>query len=132
MVDGRIVGQIGPGLLALLGVDRDDTEQCADRLLAKMLNYRIFPDVEGKMNVSVKANRGGVLFVSQFTLAADTHKGLRPSFSAAAPPVAAEHIYRYCLDWLKREQGTVASGVFGADMKVSLVNDGPVTFLLEG
>lgn len=131
-VEGRVVGQIGPGLLAFLGVDREDTEATADRLLDKMLNYRIFPDAGGKMNVSVQASGGGVLLVSQFTLAADTRKGLRPSFSAAAAPAAAEHIYDYCLTQLKQLHNPVACGTFGADMKVSLINDGPVTFLLEG
>lgn len=130
-VEQRIVGEIGPGLLALLGVDRMDTEQSAERLLDKMLNYRIFPDAEGKMNLSVKATGGGVLLVSQFTLSADTHKGLRPSFSAAAPPDHAERIYRHCLAVLKSQHIPVASGEFGADMKVALVNDGPVTFMLE-
>ena len=131
-VENSMVGRIGPGLLVLLGVDREDTVEIADRLLDKMLNYRIFPDAEGKMNVSVKAMGGGVLLVSQFTLAADTRKGLRPSFSAAAPPQTAERIYLYSLERLKQEHGPIASGVFGADMKVSLINDGPVTFLLEG
>jgi len=131
-VENSMVGRIGPGFLVLLGVDREDTVEIADRLLDKMLNYRIFPDAEGKMNVSVKAMGGGVLLVSQFTLAADTRKGLRPSFSAAAPPQTAERIYLYSLERLKQEHGPIASGVFGADMKVSLINDGPVTFLLEG
>jgi D-tyrosyl-tRNA(Tyr) deacylase len=131
-VDDRVIGQIGPGLVALLGVEREDTEAIADRLLEKMLNYRIFADAEGKMNVSVRAMGGAVLLISQFTLASDTGKGLRPSFSAAAAPPVAERLYLYCLDQLKRQHGQVASGLFGADMKVALTNDGPVTFLLEG
>jgi len=130
-IDGRVVGQIGPGLLVFLGIDQGDTEKTADTLLEKMLDYRVFPDAGGKMNVSVRASGGAVLLVSQFTLSADTRKGLRPSFSAAAPPREAERLYNYCLECLKSRCTSVASGIFGADMKVMLVNDGPVTFLLE-
>jgi D-tyrosyl-tRNA(Tyr) deacylase len=130
-IEGEVVGEIGSGLLVFLGIDRNDDEQVAKKLLEKLLDYRIFPDVEGRMNLSVQQAAGGVLLVSQFTLSADTHKGLRPSFSSAAPPPEAERLYRYCLGWLKNRHPVVASGVFGADMQVELVNNGPVTFLLE-
>jgi D-tyrosyl-tRNA(Tyr) deacylase len=129
--DGEQVGAIGRGVLVLLGIDRSDTEQLADRLLDKLLDYRVFPDGEGRMNCSVKDTGGGVLLVSQFTLSADTRKGLRPSFSSAAPPDQARHLYEYCLARLRSRHRPVAAGVFGADMAVSLINDGPVTFLLE-
>ena len=131
-VNDNVIGQIDSGLLVFLGVDKGDTEQAADRLLDKMLNYRIFPDTQGRMNISVKNYGGGVLLVSQFTLSADTQKGLRPSFSSAAHPQQAERFYQYCLERLKQEHSQIANGIFGADMKVSLVNDGPVTFWLEG
>lgn len=130
-IGGNIVGQIGQGLLVLLGIDRGDTEEIANKLLGKMLDYRVFPDAEGKMNLSVRAVKGGVLLVSQFTLSADTHKGLRPSFSSAASPSEAERLYQYFLGQLKNTHPETASGIFGADMKVSLINDGPVTFLLQ-
>jgi D-tyrosyl-tRNA(Tyr) deacylase len=132
VVDGQVVGEIGRGLLVLLGVDKQDDRASADRLLEKILDYRVFPDEAGKMNRSLRDVQGGLLLVSQFTLSADTGKGLRPSFSAAASPGEAEALYRYCLYTLKGRHPKVEAGVFGADMKVSLVNDGPVTFLLDG
>ena len=130
-IDGDAVGAIGRGILALVGVQKGDTEASADRLLERVLGYRIFPDAEGRMNRSVAEVGGAVLLVSQFTLSADTRKGLRPSFSSALPPEEAEPLYDYLLSRLQSRHPHVAAGVFGADMQVSLVNDGPVTFLLE-
>jgi D-tyrosyl-tRNA(Tyr) deacylase len=130
-VDGQCAGAIGVGLLLLLGLDKGDDEATADRMLDKLLAYRVFPDEAGRMNCSVVDVSGGVLLVSQFTLSADTRKGLRPSFSTALPPAEAETLYHYTLAELQRRHDPVAAGVFGADMQVSLVNDGPVTFLLE-
>ncbi len=130
-IDGRTSGEIGRGLLVLLGLDRGDDREAADRMIGKLLAYRVFPDDEGRMNRSVADIEGGVLLVSQFTLSADTRKGLRPSFTAAMPPAEAEALYDYTLDRLGEHHGDVAAGEFGADMQVTLVNDGPVTFLLE-
>lgn len=130
-VDEQVVGSIGRGLLVLLGVEKSDNEAMADKLLKKILNYRVFPDENDKMNLSVSDINGGVLFVSQFTLVADTRKGLRPSFSSAASPADAERLYRYMVESAKQCAGNVEEGVFAADMKVALLNDGPVTFMLE-
>ncbi|GAB5452243.1 MAG: D-aminoacyl-tRNA deacylase [Halioglobus sp.] len=130
-VDGDRVGEIGTGLLVLLGLDKGDSRDSADRLLEKLLAYRVFPDAQGRMNQSVVEIQGGVLLVSQFTLSADTRKGLRPGFSAALPPAEAEVLYDYALSRLSALHEKVAAGQFGADMQVELVNDGPVTFLLE-
>ncbi len=130
-VGRKNVGVIGPGLLVFLGVDQEDTRENAENLAEKTLNYRIFPDAEGKMNLSVQDKGGEVLVVSQFTLSADTDKGLRPSFSSAAPPLQAEMLYLAYADAVKERLGKVQTGQFAADMKVSLTNDGPVTFLLE-
>ena len=130
-VDGQVLGQIERGLLVLLGVDRGDDRDTADQLLDKVLAYRVFPDTAGKMNCSLLDIKGGLLLVSQFTLSADTRKGLRPSFSAAAPPAQAEALYDYCLARARRHLPRVEAGRFGADMQIALVNDGPVTFLLE-
>lgn len=127
----EIAGQIGPGLLVFLGVERDDDERTADRLLSKVLAYRVFPDAEGKMNLSVSDTTGGLLLVSQFTLAADTTRGLRPSFSSAKPPREAEQLYEYFVKQARDRHPEVACGTFGADMQVALINDGPVTFLLK-
>lgn len=132
VVNGEVVGAIEQGLLLLLGVEQGDTEQQADKLLHKVLNYRVFADAEGKMNVSVKDIGGGLLLVSQFTLAADTKKGLRPSFSSAATPALAQKLYDYFVAQAQQQHTIVKTGIFAADMKVSLCNDGPVTFLLEG
>lgn len=129
-INGEIVGKIGQGLLVLLGVERDDDRIAAEKLLDKLLQYRVFSDAEGKMNLSVQDVAGGVLLVSQFTLAADTSKGLRPSFSSAAAPELARELYDYAVGYLQANHNTVAAGVFAADMQVHLVNDGPVTFLL--
>jgi D-aminoacyl-tRNA deacylase len=130
-VNAETVGEIEHGLLVFLGLDRDDDRAGADRMVDKLLAYRVFADREGRMNASVVDVHGGVLLVSQFTLSADTSKGLRPGFSSAMPPREAEQLYDYTLAQLRRHHPLVASGVFGADMQVSLVNDGPVTFLLS-
>ena len=130
-VNAKCVGEIGQGLLVLLGLDKGDDRPRADRMVEKLLAYRVFADGEGRMNCSVADVGGGVLLVSQFTLSADTRKGLRPSFSSAMPPAQAIQLYDYFLSQLQRRHPSVAAGQFGADMQVSLVNDGPVTFLLE-
>lgn len=130
-VDGEIVGAIDQGLLALVGVEPQDDEASAQRLLHKLLNYRVFADIEGKMNLSLGDVGGGLLLVSQFTLAADTRKGLRPSFSSAAPPARGAELFEHLVDQARVRHPLVATGRFGANMQVHLVNDGPVTFLLE-
>jgi len=130
-VEGRCVGEIGTGLLVFLGLDRDDDRAIADRMVERILAYRVFPDPAGKMNLGVAEAAGGVLLVSQFTLSADTGRGLRPSFSSAMPPGEAEPLYDYVLRALRGRHSPVAAGAFGADMQVSLTNDGPVTFLLQ-
>lgn len=130
-VDGQCIGSIGPGLLLLLGVERSDTEENADKLLHKVLNYRIFADTDGKMNESLIQQRKELLVVSQFTLVADTRKGLRPGFSQGATPSEGERLYEYFLTQSQNRLTRVSAGRFGADMKVTLCNDGPVTFLLE-
>ncbi|HUN72386.1 MAG TPA: D-aminoacyl-tRNA deacylase [Steroidobacteraceae bacterium] len=128
----RRVGQIGRGTLALIGVRRGDDRAAADRLLERLLSYRIFPDADGRMNLSLQAVGGGLLLVPQFTLAADTHKGTRAGFSPAAPPEEARALFAYLLERAHSAHSPVAAGEFGADMQVELVNDGPVTFWLEG
>lgn len=130
-VDGDIVGEIGPGLLLLLGVEKDDAQSNADRLLDKVLAYRVFGDDEGHMNLCLTDVGGGLLIVSQFTLAASTRKGLRPSFSSAARPAEAEILYDHFVTRAKSIHDPVATGRFGADMEVALLNDGPVTFMLS-
>ena len=130
-VDQEIVGQIDQGILILVGIDKHDNLDILKRMADKVLAYRIFSDQEGKMNLSVKDIKGGVLAVSQFTLAADTKKGLRPSFSSAAPPADAENLFSEFVSLLKSQHSPIETGIFAADMKVSLLNDGPVTFLLE-
>ncbi len=130
-VDANIVGAIDQGLLVLLGIDKDDSEAAARKLIDKLLAYRVFADDEGKMNRSVSEIHGGVLIVSQFTLSADTRKGLRPGFSSAAAPALAHQLYDFVVQYAGSKHGSVASGEFGANMQVQLTNDGPVTFLLE-
>ncbi|MEQ9463678.1 MAG: D-aminoacyl-tRNA deacylase [Haliea sp.] len=131
LVGDRCVGEIGPGLLVFLGLDRGDGREQGARLVDRLLAYRMFADHLGRMNSSVADVNGGVLLVSQFTLSADTRKGLRPGFSSAMPPAEAEPLYDWMLATLRARHPLVAAGEFGADMQVSLVNDGPVTFLLE-
>lgn len=130
-VDGAAVGEIGRGVLALIGVERGDGEREADRLLERMLGYRVFPDSDGRMNLSLVDIEGGLLLVPQFTLAADTRKGMRPSFTPAAAPADGERLFEYLLRRAGETYATVTAGRFGADMQVSLVNDGPVTFWLQ-
>jgi D-tyrosyl-tRNA(Tyr) deacylase len=129
-VDGEIVGQIGKGLLVLLGVEKDDDRQKADKLAEKVLNYRVFSDADDKMNLNVQQVAGEVLVVSQFTLVADTQKGLRPSFSKGAIPSLANELYEYFAQKCG-EKVNVECGRFAADMQVSLTNNGPVTFWLQ-
>ncbi|WP_076998575.1 D-aminoacyl-tRNA deacylase [Variovorax sp. KK3] len=130
-IAGQTVGQIGPGLLVLLCAERGDHDALADRLLAKMLKLRIFSDEAGKMNRSVQDIGGGLLVVSQFTLAADTRGGNRPSFTLAAPPDEGRRLYEYFVARAREAHSVVATGEFGADMQVRLVNDGPVTIPLQ-
>ncbi|MBV0932442.1 D-aminoacyl-tRNA deacylase [Marinobacterium weihaiense] len=130
-VDGEITGQIEGGTLLLLGVEKGDSEATADKLLQKVLKYRMFADDEGRMNLSLNDTGGGLLVVSQFTLVADTRKGLRPGFSTGATPAEGERLYDYFVDQARQWHAPVATGRFGADMKVELLNDGPVTFMLE-
>ena len=130
-VGGETVGEIGAGLLALLGVERGDGEAEAGRLAERVLGYRVFADDEGKMNRSLLDVRGELLVVPQFTLVADTKSGTRPSFSSGASPAEGERLYRVFVDEAKKRHARVATGRFGAHMKVSLVNDGPVTFWLQ-
>ena len=130
-VDDISVGSIREGILLFVGFEPGDTPWTLERMTAKILAYRLFPDAQGKMNLSVSDTGGGILVVPQFTLAADTRKGLRPSFSSAAPPDMARNLCEQFTARLKANHQTVESGRFGANMKVSLLNDGPVTFLLE-
>ena len=129
-VEGEITGQIGKGLLVLLGVEKEDNHAKAEKLLEKVLNYRVFSDEDGKMNLNVQQASGAILVVSQFTLAADTQKGLRPSFSKGASPALAEEMYDYFVEKCGQKISTF-TGRFAADMQVSLTNDGPVTFWLN-
>ncbi|MGO2391419.1 MAG: D-aminoacyl-tRNA deacylase [Halomonas sp.] len=130
-VKGQTVGAIEHGLLALVGVEKGDDQAAASKLLHKLLHYRVFSDADGKMNQNLQQVNGGLLLVSQFTLAADTRKGLRPSFSSAAPPDEGARLFDFLVVQASAAWPNVATGEFGADMQVALVNDGPVTFLLE-
>ncbi|QNH11177.1 D-aminoacyl-tRNA deacylase [Xanthomonas sp. SI] len=131
-VDDAVVGRIGPGLLALVAVEPGDTEATFQRMAERLLGYRVFADASGRMNRSLRDTEGGLLLVSQFTLAADTDSGMRPSFTTAAPPIEAERGFNRLLEICReRHPPGVESGRFGAHMIVSLVNDGPVTFLLR-
>jgi len=130
-VDGRTAGEIGRGVLVFLAVERGDTEAQAERLLERVLNYRILPDATGCMNRSVLESGGEALLVSQFTLAADTRSGLRPSFTPAAEPAEARRLFDHALARARTYPLRIAAGEFGADMQVALVNDGPVTFSLR-
>ena len=130
-VGGEVVGEIGPGLMVLLGVERGDTEAQADRLLERVLGYRVFADANDKMNLSLRDVQGGLLLVPQFTLPADTHKGTRPSFTPAAPPEEGRRLFDYFASQAGEAHPVVERGRFGSDMQVALVNDGPVTFWLQ-
>ena len=130
-VDNQIIGKIEQGILALIGIEPEDNQQKADRLLQRLLGYRIFSDYEDKMNLSVKDINGGVLLVPQFTLAANTKKGMRPSFTSAAPPVLGKQMFDYFVAEANTSYNKIESGEFGADMQVNLCNDGPVTFWLQ-
>ena len=130
-VDTCVIAQIHTGLLVFIGVEKEDNQASAKRLLERLLGYRVFPDDTGKMNLSLTDINGGLLLVPQFTLPADTHKGMRPSFSPAASPDHGKALFTYLLQQAMKKHQTVAAGNFGADMQVSLVNNGPVTFWLK-
>ncbi|MFP8968139.1 D-aminoacyl-tRNA deacylase [Pokkaliibacter sp. CJK22405] len=130
-VEGEEVGKIGAGLLLLLGVEKTDTEENAEKLLDKVIRYRIFADENGRMNNSLADSKGELLIVSQFTLVADTKKGSRPGFSTGATPELGEKLYQHFISCARKQLQSVQTGRFGANMQVSLVNDGPVTFWLE-
>ena len=130
-IENETVGRIGQGILVLVGVQADDDEVIARAFVERLLNYRVFSDADGKMNLSLKDIDGGLLLVPQFTLAANTKKGRRPSFTSAAPPFHGKFIFGYMVDIARQNHADVACGRFGADMQVSLTNDGPVTFILD-
>jgi len=130
-VNNQVVGEIATGLLVLIGVEKGDTEAKVDRLLERLLGYRVFPDGAGKMNLSLHDIEGGLLLVPQFTLAADTQKGMRAGFSTAAVPEEGQRLFNLLVDRARAKHAQVAEGIFGADMQVSLTNDGPVTFWLQ-
>ena len=130
VVDGETIAAIGPGLLVLIGVERNDTETDADRLLERLLAYRVFADGEGRMNRSLADIGGSLLLVPQFTLPADTNKGTRPSFTPAAAPALGRQLFEYLVEQARGRHDKVERGMFGADMQVNLTNDGPVTFWL--
>lgn len=130
-IDDVVNGRINQGLLLLVGIEREDSADVCRKMAEKVLSYRLFSDADGKMNLNIKQVEGGILAISQFTLAADTKKGLRPGFSKAATPEQAKTLYEGFVDDLKALHGPIETGIFAADMKVSLVNDGPVTLLLE-
>ena len=129
-IDGELLGCIDQGLLVFVGIERKDTKAIAARLLERILGYRVFADDSGRMNLSVRDVEGGLLLVPQFTLTADTKKGTRPGFSRGAPPKQAEKLFLYCVEYATSVHNIVESGQFGADMQVTLTNDGPVTFTL--
>ena len=131
VVNNKNVGEIQQGILAFIGVEKNDSEEQVSRLADKVLSYRIFADADDKMNLSVQDIKGGVLLVPQFTLAADTQKGCRPSFSSAAPPEEGERLFNEFVKQAKNKYQQIETGQFGADMKISLLNDGPVTFWLQ-
>jgi len=130
-IKDECISRIGQGILVLVGVERGDDEAAVERLTNRLLGYRVFPDAEGKMNLSVRDIHAGVLLVPQFTLAADTRKGMRASFTSAAPPDVGEALFSQLVNLVKSQHETVATGRFGADMQVALINDGPVTFCLQ-
>ena len=130
-VDAQIIAQIERGILALIGIEKQDDPQAAERLLRKIIHYRIFPDTEGKMNLSLLDTNGGLLLVPQFTLPADTRKGARPGFSSAASPDMGRRLFQQLVDFASKTCTNVHAGAFGANMQVVLTNDGPVTFWLQ-
>lgn len=130
-VDGKLISHIDQGIMALIGIEKTDTEQSAQKLAQKLINYRIFSDHNNQMNLNVAQINGGILLVPQFTLAANTQKGLRPSFAEACPPKQAEILFSKLIEYTKINYDNVSSGIFGANMQVGLVNDGPVTFWLQ-
>jgi D-tyrosyl-tRNA(Tyr) deacylase len=130
-VAGSVIATIGPGILVFIGIEKTDTHSQAERLIERLLSYRLFSDQHGKMNLSVSDIAGGLLLVPQFTLVADTQKGTRPSFSSAAPPRLALELFQYCVVHAQQRYANIASGQFAADMQVELVNEGPVTFWLQ-
>lgn len=130
-INGNVYSQIDQGLVVLLGLEKKDTFAAGCRLLEKVANYRVFADDQQRMNCSVRDVNGSIMLVSQFTLAAATDKGLRPSFSSAMPPADAEKLYDQLVEWFRAEFPSLVTGQFGADMKILLENDGPVTFLLK-
>ena len=130
-VDGEVLGKIGKGLMVLIGVSREDTEETAEKMVKKLLNLRIFEDENGKTNLALKDVRGSLLLISQFTLYADLRRGNRPGFTDAGDPAEAERLYEYIIGLCAKEVSNVQKGRFGADMKVSLINDGPFTILLD-
>jgi D-tyrosyl-tRNA(Tyr) deacylase len=130
-VDGRIIGSIGPGSLVLIGVEKGDQADQAERLVDRLITYRVFADEAGKMNRSLADIAGGLLLVPQFTLAADTQSGTRPGFSTAAPPNEGKRLFDHLVRYAREQHSIVATGEFGAHMRVSLINDGPVTFWLR-
>ena len=129
-VDGNMIGSINQGILALIGLEKTDTEKEAAKLLDRMLNYRIFNDAQGKMNLSLQDVQGGLLLVPQFTLVAETNKGTRPGFSLGMPPTEAKNLFNHLVGYAQQQYAHVSSGEFGANMQVTLCNDGPVTFWL--
>jgi len=131
VVENETIGQISHGLMVLIGVERDDNEKSASRLIDRLLSYRVFADENDKMNLSLSTTEGGLLLVPQFTLVADTKKGTRPGFSPGATPSLAEKLFLYSVNYATAHHKTVACGKFGADMQVTLTNDGPVTFILN-
>ncbi|MEQ8426544.1 MAG: D-aminoacyl-tRNA deacylase [Gammaproteobacteria bacterium] len=130
-ISNKKVAEIDAGLLVLVGVEQQDSQQQAQRLFEKLIRYRVFPDSSGKMNLSLTDIAGGLLLVPQFTLVADTRKGLRPGFSNGASPDQGKQLFEYLVDHARQNYNNTESGVFGADMQISLVNDGPVTFWLQ-
>lgn len=131
VVESQTIGQIDQGLTVLLGIQKDDTQAKADKLLDRLLHYRVFADENDKMNLDIQQIHGGLLIIPQFTLAANTHKGRRPSFDSSAPPAEAEALVNYFVEQARMRYPRVETGQFGADMRVHILNDGPVTFWLE-
>lgn len=131
LIEGQRFSEIGRGILALIGIEKEDNNSTAEKLLERILSYRIFPDEEKKMNLSVRDINAGLMLVSQFTLAASTDKGLRPSFSAGKPPVQAEEIFNHLVNYADTSYQKIAAGQFAANMQIALENDGPVTFYLR-